>query len=118
MKYIKELALILAISFIGEVLCRIVPFSIPAGIYGIVILFLMLVLKIVPLSAVEKTGDFLIEIMPLMFIPAAVGLIDSWSNIKDSALLYVVAVIVSTVIVMAVSGIVTQLILKLGGKKQ
>lgn len=118
MKYIKELAVILAVSFAGEALNRLIPLPVPAGIYGIVILFLLLITKILPLSAVEKTGDFLIEIMPLMFIPAAVGLLSSWDSIKDSVLAYVAIAAVSTVIVMGVSGIVTQLIMRHGGKEK
>ncbi len=118
MKYIKELAVILAVSFAGEVLNRLIPLPVPAGIYGIVMLFLLLFTKLLPMSAVEKTGDFLIEIMPLMFIPAAVGLISSWGSIKDSVVAYVVIALVSTVVVMAVAGVTTQLIIRHGGKKK
>ena len=113
MKYIKQLAVILAVSFAGEVLNGVIPLPVPAGIYGIVILFLLLLLKVLPLSAVEGTADFLIEIMPLMFIPAAAGLIDSWANIKSSVIAYAVIALVSTVIVMAVSGGVTQAVIRL-----
>ena len=113
MKYIKQLAVILAVSFAGEVLNGVIPLPVPAGIYGIVILFLLLLLKILPLSAVERTADFLIEIMPLMFIPAAAGLIDSWVNIKSSVIAYAVITLVSTVIVMGVSGGVTQLVIRM-----
>ena len=119
MKYIKQLAVILAVSFAGEGLNRLIPLPVPAGIYGIVILFLLLVTKALPLSAVEDTGDFLIEIMPLMFIPAAVGIIDSWSGMKSSAAAYVAICLVSTVIVMGVAGKAVEIVLKIkgGGKK-
>ena len=116
MKYIKQLAVILAVSFVGEILSSIIPLPVPAGIYGIVILFVMLISKILPLSAVENTGDFLIEIMPLMFIPAAVGLIDSYGSIRSSIVVYLVITVVSTVFVMAVSGLVTQMIICLKRK--
>ena len=114
MKYIKQLFLILAASFFGEALNYLIPLPIPAGIYGIAILFAFLQVKLLPLSAVEETSDFLIEIMPLMFIPAAVGLLDSWGVIKASALKYLVICAVSTVIVMGVSGLVTQAVIRHG----
>lgn len=117
MKYIKQLAVILAVSFAGEGLNRLIPLPVPAGVYGIAILFLLLVTKVLPLSAVDDTGDFLIDIMPLMFIPAAVGLMDSWGDVKSSALAYIVIVLVSTVVVMGVAGSVTELIIKGGRKK-
>lgn len=119
MKYIKQLAVILAVSLVGEVLGRVIPLPIPAGVYGIVILFLLLLTKIVPLSAVEDTATFLLEIMPLMFIPAAVGLIESWKGAKTSIVAYLVITLVTTVVVMGVSGGVTELIIRRGrrGKK-
>ena len=62
-------------------------------------------------KVVRETGIFLIEIMPVMFIPAAVGLMESWSVIRPSLLPYIIVIIVSTIIVMAVSGLVTQKII-------
>lgn len=116
MKYIRQLAVILAVSFAGEIPGRVIPLPIPASVYGIVILFALLEAKLLPLSAVEETGDFLIEVMPLMFIPAAVGILDSWGLIRGSVLAYLAIVAVSTVVVMGVSGAVTQFIMRRSGK--
>lgn len=114
MKYLKQFLIILTISFIGEILNRFVPLPVPASIYGIVIMFLCLLLKIIKLEQVKDAADFLIAIMPVMFIPAAVGLIDSYATIKHNILAYVVVTFVSTVVVMAVSGLVTQLVIRFG----
>lgn len=111
MKYIKQFGIILFISYIGELLNYFIDLKIPANIYGIIILFLCLKTKIIPLNAVKETGKFLIDIMPILFIPAGVGLIDSWSIIKPSLFSYLFVILFSTVIVMITSGIVTQLIL-------
>ncbi len=70
MKYLRQLLLILSISFAGEVLKYFLPFPIPASIYGMVILFIGLLTGRIRLEAVKETGKFLIEIMPVMFIPA------------------------------------------------
>lgn len=112
MKYIKQFLIIIAVSFLGEILNRVIPLPIPASIYGIVILFLSLELRIIPLDAVKETGKFLIEIMPIMFVPAAVGLLTSWNVLKTSLLEYVLITVVTTFIVMAVSGWVTQGIMR------
>ena len=118
MNYIKEFCIILLFSFIGEILNHIIPLPIPASIYGIVLLFTALETKIIKLKDIEKTGQFLVDIMPIMFIPAAVGLLESWDIVKSSILEYLAVMAVSTVIVMAVAGIVTQFIIKKdGGKK-
>lgn len=112
MKYIKQFGIILVISFIGELLNYIIPLPIPASIYGIILLFLCLEFKIIPLEAIEDTGNFLIEIMPIMFIPAAVGLVTSWDIIRPSLFQYLVVIAASTVIVMAVAGRITQALIR------
>ena len=103
---------ILAISFVGEVLKYMIPLPIPASIYGLVILFVALETGLIRLSAVKDTAKFLIEIMPLMFIPAGVGLLDSWGVLQPVILPVAVITIVSTIIVMGVSGVVTQAVIR------
>lgn len=117
MKYLKQFGIILTISFVGELLNHLIPLPIPASIYGIAILFLCLQTKVIALSAVEEVGSFLIQIMPIMFVPAAVGLMNSWGIIKDSYVKYIVIICVSTVVVMAVSGKVTQYFVKKSDSK-
>ena len=116
MKYVKQFGIILLISFAGEALNYLLPLPVPASIYGLVLMFLCLQLRVFRLEDVRDTALFLIEIMPLMFIPAAVGLMASWSVIKENLLAYLVIAVVTTVAVMAVSGLVTQAVLKKGKK--
>lgn len=111
MKYLKQFGIILALSFIGEFLNDLLPLPIPASIYGIILMFLCLKTKFIPLSAVEETARFLIEAMPLMFIPAAVGLLESWDIIKGVWIQYISITVISTVIVMIVAGHVTQAVI-------
>ena len=112
MKYIREFGIIIVISLIGELLNYLIPLPIPSSIYGLVIMFLCLHFKIVKVADVKKTAVFLIEIMPLMFIPAAVGIIESWDIIKPNVIAYAIITIVSTVLVMAVAGRVTKWVLR------
>ncbi len=112
MKYVKQFVIILAFSFAGEILNYFIPLPIPASIYGIVLLFLFLELGILPEKAVAETGMFLVNIMPILFIPAAVGLMDTWGILRSSWVWYLITIVVSTIVVMAVSGCVTQLVRK------
>lgn len=112
MKYLFQFLIIIAFSFVGEVLHHIIPLPVPAGIYGIVLMFLCLELRLVPLSAIKETGDFLVKIMPIMFLPAAVGLLSVWDAVADKWVEYLVICIVTTLIVMFVSGKVTDWVLK------
>ena len=112
MKWLKQTGIILAITFLGEVLHAILPFPIPAGIYGIALFFIALETKLIPLKAVMETGVFLVEIMPVMFIPAAVGLINSWEILRPTWISFLIITVLTTVIVMGVSGLVTQWMLR------
>lgn len=117
LKYVKQFLIILLISFIGEGLNFLIPAPIPASIYAMVILFVCLCTKIIKLEAVKDTGIFLIEIMPLMFIPAGVGLMKSWGVLKPLIIPVVVITVISLIAVMAVSGRVSQRIIKAQEKK-
>lgn len=112
MKYVKQFLIILFISFMGEVLKYLLPFPIPASIYGLAILFLALQFKVLKLEAIQETAKFLIDIMPLMFIPAGVGLLESWGDLGKILIPVTVIMVISTVLVMAVAGRVTQFFMK------
>ena len=115
MKFVKQFGIILVISLIGELLNYLIPLPIPASIYGLVLMLGCLQLHVIPLSEVKETSAFLIEIMPLMFIPAAVGLITSFNILKAHLIAYLVITVVSTFLVMVVSSHVTQLVIRKKG---
>lgn len=116
MKYIKQFGIIIAVSFIGEVLKYFIPLPMPASIYGLVLMYILLLSGALKPESVKETSYFLIEIMPLMFIPAAAGLIETWGIIKPNLLAYAVITVFSTFLVMFVSGRVTQFVIKCGKK--
>lgn len=112
MKHIFRLAIILVISLLGELLNALIPLPIPGSIYGLVLMLIGLCTKMIPLERVESTGRFLIDIMPVMFIPAAVGLIDSWTAVKPMLVPALIIMVVSTFVVMGVSGHATQALMR------
>ena len=118
MKYIRQFCIILIVSFAGELLHTFLPLPIPTCIYGMLLMLLLLQLKIIKLEDVKPTSTFLIEIMPLMFIPSAVGLIESTALLRSNLLAYVVITVVSTFLVMLVAGRVTQAVERHDRKKE
>ena len=112
MKFLIQFMIIIAFSFLGELLHYILPLPIPASIYGIVLLFVALELKWVKVKDIRETSSFLIAVMPVMFIPAAVGLIDSWKSIGNSWLEYIIVTVLTTFVVMGVSGWITQFVIQ------
>ena len=108
MKYVKQFFIILLISFVGVLFKYLIPLPIPASIYGMVILFVGLMTGLIRLDDVKDVGKFLIEIMPLMFIPAGVGLIESWGTLKPVLLPVCVITVVAIVTVMVATGKLSQ----------
>mgnify|MGYP002627338729 CR=1 FL=1 len=119
MKYLKQFLIILAISAAGEVIRYFVPLPIPASIYGVLMMLVLLISGIVKLEDVRECAEFLIAIMAVMFIPAAAGLIDSYASLKPVLLPALLIIIISTVLTAAVSGKTAQwlIVKKEGGRK-
>ena len=112
MKFLKQFSIILLISFLGEILHMQIPLPVPASVYGLVLMLGALITGILKLGQVRETATFLIEIMPVMFIPAGVGLMESWSSLQPVWLPVILITIVTTILVMAVTGKVTQAMIR------
>jgi len=108
MRYLKQFCIILFVSFLGELLHAVIPLPIPASVYGLTLMLAALCAGILKPDQIKETAGFLIEIMPVMFIPAAVGLLDSRASLMPIWVPVILITILSTVIVMAVTGRVTQ----------
>ena len=117
MKFLRQFMIILLLSFLGEVLKMLIPLPIPASVYGLVLMLVCLMTGVLKTSQVKDAAFFLIEIMPVMFIPAAAGLIDSWGVLRPLIVPIMIITVVITVFVMAVTGRVAQMIAQKRGIK-
>ena len=117
MKFLRQFMIILLLSFLGEVLKMFIPLPIPASVYGLVLMLVCLMTGVLKTSQVKDAAFFLIEIMPVMFIPAAAGLIDSWKVFQPLLLPILVITVVITVFVMVITGKVAQMIAQKRGIK-
>ena len=118
MKYIKQFLIILLISFIGELFNNLVPLPIPGSIYGMIIIFILLCTGIIKLNQIKDVGRFLLSILPMMFIPSAVGIMSQIEQIESIWLEILIVTIVTTFIVMGISGTVTQLVIRLKQRRK
>ena len=82
MKYMRQFGIILGVTCAGELMKYFIPLPIPGSIYGLLLMFVLLLTKVIKVENVKDVGEFLIEIMPLMFIPAGVGLMASWGELQ------------------------------------
>ena len=117
MKYIKQFSIIMTICLLGELLAKLLPFTIPASVYGLFIMLIALVTRIIKPAQVKETSDFLMDVMPIMFVPASVGLMISWGLLKEILLPVLIVSVLGTLVVMIVSGKVVDGIMCIAGKK-
>ena len=108
MRYIQQLGIILGISFAGEILRKILPLPIPASVYGLCLLLALLCTGVVKADFIRPTANLLIELMPLMFVPATAGVMQSWDVLKTALVPCILAVTLITFIVMAATGLTVQ----------
>lgn len=118
MRWLYQFLIIVVISFAGEMLNHFIPLPVPASIYGIAILMALLKLQIIKPQHISEVCRFLIRIMPVLFIPAAVGLINSWDMIAAHLLQYLTILVVSTIVVMAVAAAAAQIVIKHSKNRQ
>lgn len=108
MKYLKQAFVILTITLIAEILANVLPLSLPASIYGMLILFFGLLFGVIKLEDVEDAGEWLMIIMPMMFVVPSAGFITSWPSLQPNLIPWIVIILVPTVLVMGVGGLVAQ----------
>lgn len=118
MKYLFQFLIIVAISFMGELLHYFIALPIPASIYGIILLFAALQLGWIKVRQIREVSTWLIAIMPALFIPSAVGLVKSWDILSQSLVKYSVITFVSTLVVMGLAGLATQYVIRQSKNKE
>ena len=117
MRYLFQSGRILAFCFAGEVLHAVLPLPVPASVYGLLLLLLALCFGIVRPEQVRETGLFLTGIFPLLFVPAAAGVMDLWAELGAMLLPAVIAIVPVTVLVFAAAGRTTQALIRRKEKK-
>lgn len=118
MKYVWQLVIILGVSFLGELLNNLLPLPVPASIYGLVIMFMLLITKVIKVDHVKETSDFFLVAMPMFFIVAGVGVIDYWNIIKPRLAPAIIIMLVVTIIIMVSTGRITQFLIKTKEKRR
>lgn len=118
MEFIKQLGVILFISFTAEAMEYFIPLPIAAGMYGLVLMLAGLFSGIITLDKVEDAAVFLVEILPILFIPPTVGIMTSMEEIKQMLLPLGVISVFSTLLVMVVTGRVAQRIMRIENNAQ
>ena len=117
MKYVRQFMIIICICFVGEFIKNLLPFPIPASIYGLLILLTLLCLKVIKVSQVKEVSIFLIEAMTLMFIPPSIGIMVSWDSMKSAFIPILLITLISTILIMGSTASIAQFLIRTFSKQ-
>jgi len=108
-----ELAVILAVCFLGDVLVTLLPFNFSASVLSMIILLVLLVTKTIKFDYIKSSASFFTSNMAVLFIPYGVKLLQYLDVIKENLLLFLIIVLVTTPVVYGVTAFTAQFIMKL-----
>ena len=118
-KIISQIAIIYIIYSIGNFISSLIAgiIIIPGNIIGMTLLLILLSCNILKLSMIEETGNFMLKYMGFFFVPLTVGLTESYKLLQDSIIQILIILVLSCILVMYVSGKVTDILISYRGKK-
>jgi holin-like protein len=110
---LKQIGIIFSILFVGNFLQMITGLPIPGTVIGMIILLVCLLTGTIKVEMVDDISKFLLAQLTFLFVPAGVGIMTSIDVIKDKWLSILLIIILSTVIVIAVTGLTVQALKKM-----
>lgn len=115
---ILQLSTIFLICLIGNFIASILPFAFPGSIISMVLLFVLLMIKALKESSINKVGDYLLNNMAFFFVPAGVGIIEYFDLLSEIWWKFLLIILVSTFTTFAVSSLVVSFIIFISNKKK
>ena len=112
MKYLHEAVIIAAVTFAAEIIKFCVPLPVPASIYGLILLFVLLKSGVVKLEQIEHVGGLLLELMPLLLVPASVSVLADLETVRTMLAPLLLAGFLGTALVMLTAGRTAQRIIR------
>ncbi|GAE25785.1 holin-like protein 2 [Halalkalibacter wakoensis JCM 9140] len=107
-RIVLHIAILTCFYMMGVWIQQGLNLSIPGSIIGMLLLFLVLSLKLVPASYIAEGSSFILRHMPLLFLPVTIGILQFLDIFKGRGILLIFITIISTIMVMAVSSLVGQ----------
>ena len=108
MAFVRSISLLLLCQWLGTALASVTGLPLPGPVIGIVLLLLVLVVLGQVDTSLEGTAGLLLSHMSLLFIPAGTGVIVLLSLISEEWLPIIAAMVVSTFLGMATTGLIVQ----------
>ena len=115
---IPALAILLCLQVLGESLALVSPFPVPGRLLGMLLLFVLLWRWPGLEGAVAPIGKPLLAILPLLFVPAAVGVMAYADRLHREGVAIAIALVASAVSGLITTAVVARLLLRPGRERQ
>ncbi|MCY8684044.1 antiholin-like murein hydrolase modulator LrgA [Bacillus spizizenii] len=116
--FLTQAFIFAVIMLVSNMIAAIVPIPIPASVVGLVLLFLLLCLKVIKLEQVETLGTSLTSLIGFLFVPSGISVMNSLGVMQQYGLQIVLVILLATIILLGATGLFSQLILSLSGKRK
>ena len=103
MNFLEQFAILCATLFVGSILKAIIPLAIPETIYGMLLLFLLFVFKIIKTADVRRASDTILENMSFLFVPIGVGIIENYADFRENFIAIFFITLISSIIAMVIT---------------
>lgn len=110
--YMYQAIIISIIMIISKLIEGVLPFVMPSSVIGLMLLFIALCTKVIKLEQVEPVGNLLVDNISLLFVPAGISVINSFNILAQHPFLIIGLIIISTFLLLAFTGWITQMILR------
>lgn len=117
MKYLKQLGVLLACCAVGDALSILLRGALPGNVLGLTLLLLLLVLGRVHLRHVQDTSDFLLQNMAFFFLPACLGVLEIFAQIKSEILAILAVCVLTTLCTAAATAFTVHIVFRLQNRQ-
>lgn len=117
MKLLKEMLVFIGLLWVGSIMNTYIPLPIPATVYGMILLFILLSTKKIKVEQIKTSSNAMLNILAFLFVPSGVSLIEHANLLKGNVIAILISLILSLFITVFVTGHVVQYIVKKEGIK-
>lgn len=118
MKILLEISLIFVICLVGQAISAILPFPFPSSVLAMILLFLLLAVRLIKPTQIEKFSSFLLKNMAILFIPSGVGILESVHALQGNILPLLAVCVITTILTFAVTAFTVHGVIVLQQKLQ
>jgi len=116
-RVIAQVGLLYLFYLAGDYVQELLHLPVPGSIVGLLLLFILLLCKVVPVSWIDYGSSAVLANLPLFFIPATAGIVDHLGIFSGKGLLLIVILIVSTLLTMGTASYFSQWMTRIGHKR-